>query len=74
MKLAVSYNHNGEIAIAFDPSKLKAGKMTVGYDPAPGEHHEVLEVPKHLEGKPLKDIVHLLRVNTSGTPRLEAKS
>ena len=33
-----------------------------------------VQVPKHLEGKPLPELAHLLRVNTSGAaPKLEAK-
>ena len=73
MKLAVSYTKTGEITVAFAPEQLGGATFTVGYEPADGEHHSVLEVPAHHQGKPLKDFIHLLRVNTSGTHRLENK-
>jgi hypothetical protein len=74
MKLAVSHNKAGEITLMFDPSKLQGAEYSVGYEPAPGEDHHHLEVPKGYEGKPVTELAHLLRVNThGGAPKLEAK-
>ena len=59
----------------FDPSKMKGDKFTIGYAPAAGENHQVLDLPKGLEGKPITDVAHLLRVNAAnGAPKLEAKA
>jgi hypothetical protein len=75
MKLAVSYNEHGEITVMFNPSKMGSGDWTVGYEPAPGEKHHVLDLPNKFEGTPLQEIVSKLRVHTKeGTPRLEEKA
>jgi hypothetical protein len=74
MQVAVSYDKNGEITLMFDPSKFKSEKLTIGYQPAKGENHHVLEVPKHLESKSLHEIATALRVNTKeAAPKLEAR-
>ncbi len=76
MKLAVSYDEQGNIVTLFDPEKLERGdKVSVKYVPAAGEKHVILEVPKELESRPFKDLPALLRVNASGPkPRLELKA
>jgi hypothetical protein len=75
MKLAVSYDEQGDILVLFDPEKLQGNKVTLKYAPAKGEKHVVLEVPKELEGRPFLDLPTLLRVNASGSqPRLELKA
>jgi hypothetical protein len=72
MKLAVSYDSEGKILTMFDPEKLHGEKFTLQYVPAKGEKHEVLEVPKDLEGRAFTDLHKLVRVNAkSGTPRME---
>jgi hypothetical protein len=74
MQLAVSFDKKGEITLMFDPSKMKGEKVTIGYEPAQGENHHVLDVPKGHEGKPLAELARVLRVNTSGhAPKLEAR-
>jgi hypothetical protein len=75
MQLAVSYDKNGRIMLMFDPSKLNNGKGKIGYQPAQGENHHLLDVPKGLEGKPIKELATLLRVNTKGAaPALEVRA
>lgn len=75
MKLAVSYDAKGNILTLFDPAKLRGDKMTLTYVPAKGEKHEVLEVPKHLEGKSVGELAALLRVSAAGHPaRFEPKA
>lgn len=72
MKLAVSYDSEGTILTMFDPEKLRGEKFTLQYVPAKGEKHEVLEVPKDLEGRAFTDLHKLVRVNAKGgTPRME---
>ncbi len=72
MKLAVSYDEQGDIVTLFDPEKLQRG---VKYVPDEDEKHVILEVPKELEGRPFRDLAALLRVNASGPhPRLELKA
>jgi len=74
MKLAVSHNKAGEITLMFDPSKLQGSDYTIGYEPAAGENHHQLEVPKGYEGKPVTELAHLLHVTThGGAPKLEVK-
>jgi len=74
MKLAVSYDAEGAILTMFDPEKLRGDKLTVQYVPAKGEKHELLEVPKDLEGAAFADLHKLVRVNAKGgTPRLERR-
>jgi hypothetical protein len=75
MKVAVSYNKEGEITLMFDPSKLNGGNASIGYEPAPGENHRVLDLPQPLEGKRFTELAPLLRVNTKEpTPKLEVKA
>ncbi|HTX36116.1 MAG TPA: hypothetical protein VME43_13895 [Bryobacteraceae bacterium] len=66
MKLAVSYDDHGEIQTLFDPDSLRGDKLTLTYVPAPGEKHQVMEVPAHLAHKPLMELPALLRVTGSG--------
>ena len=75
MQVAVSYNNEGQITLMFDPAKMRNGKFVMGYKPAEGENHQLLDVPKGLEGKSLGDLGSLLRVNTrGGAPKLETKA
>jgi hypothetical protein len=74
MKLAVSYDADGNILTMFDPEKLHSKQVTLRYVPANGERHQVIELPKELEKEPLFDLPKLLRVNaTSGAPKFERK-
>jgi hypothetical protein len=74
MKLAVSYADDGTILTMFDPDKLRGEKFTLQYVPAKGEKHDILEVPKDLEGGAFMDLHKLVRVNAKGgTPRLERR-
>ena len=75
MKLAVSYDSQGNIVTLFDPEKLHSKDASLTYVPAPGENHHVLEVPEELADRPFEDLPHVLRVNTSGAhPRFEPKA
>lgn len=75
MKVAVSYNSQGEITLMFDPLKLNGGNASIGYEPAPGENHRVMDLPQQLEGNRFTELAPLLRVNTrETTPRLEVKA
>ena len=74
-QVAVSYDRNGQITVMFDPSTFKNDKGTLGYRPAQGENHQVLEVPPGLEGKSIQELASTLQVNTTGTaPALKARS
>jgi hypothetical protein len=74
MKLAVSYDERGNIVTLFDPQKLHGEKGFFKYVPAKGEKHEILEVPKELEGKPFVELPTLLHVKAEGGhPRLAAR-
>jgi hypothetical protein len=74
MKLAVSFDAEGNIITLFDPEKLKSEKGSLSYVPAPGERHYHIELPKEFEGKPFMELPHLLRVNMHGVhPILESK-
>lgn len=75
MRLAVSYDNEGNILTMFDPDKLRGEKGFLTYVPAKGERHHILDVPKELEGKPFTDLPKLLRVNANGSahPRLERR-
>jgi hypothetical protein len=75
MKVAVSYNKSGEITLMFDPSKMQSEEFTIGYAPAPGETHQLLDLPKQFEGKQLKDFAHNLHVKANGKDaKLEVKA
>jgi hypothetical protein len=72
MKLAVSYDTDGTILTMFDPDKLRGENLTLQYVPAKGEKHEILDVPKDLEGKAFTELPKVARVNTKGgAARLE---
>jgi hypothetical protein len=74
MKLAVSYDAEGRIRTMFDPEKLRTENVTLRYVPAPGERHEVIELPKEFEKEPFLDLPKVLRVNAKGTtPKFEKK-
>ncbi len=74
MKLAVSYDAAGKILTMFDPEKLRSEKVTLRYVPAPGEKHQVIELPKEFEKEVFFDLPKLLRVNLTGaTPKLERR-
>lgn len=74
MKLAVSYDKQGNIVTLFDPEKLRSDQGTLKYVPAKGEKHYILEVPKEFESRPFKELPKLLRVNAKGKHlRLEGK-
>jgi hypothetical protein len=74
MKLAVSYDAEGNITTLFDPEKLKSEKGHFTYVPGPEEKHHHLEVPKELEGKPFMELPSLMRVNARGAqPKLERR-
>jgi len=66
MKLAISYDDQGEIQTLFDPDSLRGDKLTLTYVPAPGEKHQILEVPASLASKPIMELPHLLRVSGTG--------
>jgi hypothetical protein len=74
MKLAVSYDAEGNITTMFEPEKLRGEKGFLSYVPASGERHQVLEVPRELEGKAFAELPKALRVNASGAhPKLECR-
>ena len=74
MKLAVSYDKDGNILTLFDPAQLKGERATLAYVPGKGENHHILDVPKEAEGKPFMELPKALRVNANGgTPRLECR-
>jgi hypothetical protein len=74
MKLAVSYDAGGQILTLFDPAKMHGDKGSLSYVPAKGEKHQVIEVPKEFEGRPVMELAKSLRVNASGAhPKLEPK-
>jgi hypothetical protein len=74
MKLAVTYDTQGNALMFFDPSKMQDANGSITYTPAKGELHAVMDVPKELESKPFMELHNLLRVNAGGSmPKLEVK-
>jgi hypothetical protein len=74
MQLAVSFDKDGKIWMMFNPAQMRIGKAEIGYTPAPGENHQVLDVPKELEGKSVDELAKVLTVNVRGAkPALEVK-
>ena len=74
MKVAVSYDKNGEILTLFNPEKMTSKKGTLTYVPAKGESHEIIDLPKEFERKPFTELPNLLRVSVKGgKAKLEAK-
>ncbi len=74
MKLAVSYDKQGNILTMFDPEQMRGKNMTLSYVPAKGEQHQVMELPREFEVKPFSELHNLLRVNASGPhPKLEPR-
>jgi len=75
MQVAVSYDKNGHITLMFDPAKMTGDKLTIGYQPAKGENHHVLEVPHTHASKPIQELATTLQVNTKGgAPTLVPKA
>jgi len=75
MKLAVSYDDAGNITTLFDPEKLRSDKGTLRYVPAPGENHEVLDLPKQHADTPFDELPNVLRVEANGSEaRLAVKA
>ena len=74
MKVAVSYDKNGEILTLFNPEKMTSKKMTLTYVPAKGERHEIIDLPKEFERKAFTELPNLLRVGVkSGKANFEKK-
>lgn len=75
MKLAVSYDEQGNITTLFDTAQLHGETWTHSYVPAKGEKHHILDVPEKLEGTPIRKLPEMLRVSLSEAhPRLEPKT
>jgi hypothetical protein len=74
MQLAVSFDKGGKILVMFNPAQMRTGKGEIGYSPAPGENHHMLDVPKELEGKSIEELAKVLTVNVRATkPAFEVK-
>lgn len=74
MKLAVSYDREGNILTLFDPDSLVTSRGTFAYLPAPGEMHRLLDLPIEAEGISFLELPYALRVNTEGaSPVLERR-
>jgi hypothetical protein len=74
MKLAVSYDKDGTILTLFNPEKMRGKKGFLTYVPAKDERHEIIDVPKEFERKPITELPELLRVNAKGSKvKFEAK-
>ena len=74
MKVAVSYAKDGTILTLFVPEEMRRVKGFLAYVPAKGERHQIIDVPKAFERKPLAELPNLLRVNARGSKaKLEAK-
>lgn len=75
MKLAVSYDEQGDITTIFDAAQLHGDTWTLAYVPTEGEKHHILDVPEKFEGTPIKKLPEILHVNLrEGQPRLESKT
>lgn len=75
MQLAVTYDKTGQITLMFDPSKFNTDKFTIGYQPAAGENHRVLDVPAGFEGKSVQVLATALHVNVkAAAPTLEPRA
>src|SRR5437764_1162474 len=75
MQVAVSYDKNGQITLMFDPAKFTSDQVTIGYQPAKGENHHVLDLPKAFESKSIHEIANTLQVNVKGSaPKLEVRA
>ena len=74
MKLAVSYDAEGKILTMFNPEHLRNEKVMTRYVPAPGERHEVIELPAEFEKEEFMELPKLLRVSVEGNrARFERK-
>jgi hypothetical protein len=74
MKVAVSYDSNGNILALFDPVGLVLAKGSFTYVPARGEQHLVLDLPLEFEKHSLQQLPELLRINLEGPrPILERR-
>ncbi len=69
MKIAVTYDKDGNILTLFNPAEMISEEGSLTYIPAEDERHEIIDVPKEFEDKPITELPNLLRVIT----KLEAK-
>lgn len=71
MRVAVSFDENGNIVTMFDPDKLSGETTFAAYNPAEGENHHIFEVPS---GVTYSEIPQAFRVTSeSGQPKLERR-
>jgi len=74
MELAVSYDNNGNVLTLFNPATIGNQHGTLRYVPAPGEKHEVIDLPAQFEAEPFESLPQLLRINAAGArPIFERK-
>ena len=74
MKVAISYDLNGNILGLFDPEALVLAKGFFTYVTARGEQHLVLDLPLEFEKHSLQELPELLRINLEGPqPILERR-
>jgi len=74
MKIAVSYDSNGNILGLFEPEALVLAKGFFTYVPARGEQHLVLVLSPEFEKHSLQELPELLRINLEGSrPILERR-
>ena len=74
MRLAVSYDDQGNILTLFDPKALQSDQGWLKYVPADQENHDILDVPAEHEAKTFAELADALRVEAErGAPRFTAK-
>lgn len=74
MRLAVSYDDEGNILTLFDPDTLQREQGSLTYLPAEKERHDILDVPQEHAELTIRELVDALRVETGrGAPRFRAK-
>jgi hypothetical protein len=71
MRVAVSFDQDGDVLLLFDPDKVGNADMTISYVPGEGEHHHVFELPKELEQRKFTELHKMLRVKVGEHPTLE---
>ena len=75
MKIAVSYDEEGNILTLFDPDALRTEAGFFTYAPSPGESHRIFDIPGEFDAARLPELPKLLRVDTTGPqPRLERRA
>jgi hypothetical protein len=75
MKLAVSYDDEGNIRALFNPEGMSSDRWSLKYVPAEGETHDVLDVPSEFESIPFEDLPRMFRINATGAqPHFERKA